>query len=193
MVSGDWAETKKPPLVGYVYCSSDKPEHSVPVFLDDPCMKAHVGNISCGEKLDVVSRSGEWLRVVNSGGITRFMQSGGVSQKPDEYVPLDIEADSTPVCKAPPSTAIHPPSQVFAPEPDYPPSARSAKKEGHVTIGLVVGTDGLPRDVRVVSSTDKGFDANAIAAVQRWRFKPAQKNGQPVEVPIEVSVHFHLN
>jgi TonB family protein len=51
----------------------------------------------------------------------------------------------------------------------------------------------LPRDVRVVSSTDKGFDANAIAAVQRWRFKPAQKNGQPVEVPIEVSVHFHLN
>jgi TonB family protein len=192
MVSGDWAQTTKPPLVGYVYCASDKPEHSVPVFLDDPCLKVHVGNISCGEKLDVVSRQGEWLKVVNSGGITRFMKSGSISQKPDEFVPLDIEAEPTPVCKAPPSTGIHPPSQVFAPEPEYPRSASLAKKEGYVSIGLVVGIDGVPHEVRVVSSTDKDFDANAIAAVQRWRFKPAQKNGQPVEVPIEVQIAFHL-
>ena len=61
-----------------------------------------------------------------------------------------------------------------------------------MSIGLVVGIDGVPHEVRVVSSTDKDFDANAIAAVQRWRFKPAQKNGQPVEVPIEVQIAFHL-
>jgi len=193
MVSADWAQTKKPPLVGYVYCASDEPEHSVPVFLDDPCLKVHVGNISCGEKLDVVSRSGEWLKVVNSGGITRFMKSGSVSQKPDESVPLDIEAGPTPVCKVPTNTGgTRPPSQVFTPEPEYPSSASLAKKEGYVSIGLVVGIDGVPHDVKVVSSTDKDFDANAIAAVQRWRFKPAQKTGEPVEVPIVVSVNFHL-
>jgi TonB family protein len=191
MVSGDWAQTKKPPLVGYVYCASDKPEHSVPVFLD-PCLKSSVGNIACREKLDVVSQSGEWLKVVNSGGITRFMKSGGVSQKPDGFVPVDIEAGPTPVCKAPPSTGIHPPSAIFTPEPDYPPSASLAKKEGYVSIGLVVGTDGVPHDVRVVSSTDKDFDAKAIEAVQRSRFKPALKDGKPVEWPMEVQIAFHL-
>jgi TonB family protein len=191
MVSSDWAQTKKPQLVGYVYCASDKPEHSVPVFLD-PCLKARAGNISCGEKLDVVSQSGEWLKVVNSGGITRFMKSGGVSQKPDEFEPLDIEPGPTPVCKAPPDTGIHPPRQVFTPEPEYPASARSAKKEGSVRLGLVVGIDGVPHDVRVVFSSDKDFDAVAIETVQRWRFRPALKNGEPVEAPIEVSVDFHL-
>lgn len=194
MVSGDWAQTKKPPLVGYVYCASDKPEHSVPVFLD-PCLKFPVGNISCGEKLDVVSESGLWLKVVNSDGITRFIKSGAASQKPEQFMPLDIEAGPAPVCKAPtePDRAEnHPPSQVFAPGPDYPPSARLAKKEGYVSIGLVVGIDGVPHDVRVVSSTDKDFDAKAIEAVQRWRLKPALKDGQPVEWPIEVIVNFHL-
>jgi protein TonB len=96
------------------------------------------------------------------------------------------------VCKAPPDTGIHPPRQVFTPEPDYPASARSAKKEGTVLIGLVVGIDGVPHDVRVVSSLDKDLDAKAIEAVQRWRFKPALKNGEPVEVPIEVEIVFHL-
>jgi TonB family protein len=192
MVSGSWAQTQKPPLVGYVYCASDKPEHSVPVFLD-PCLQRPVGNISCGEKVDVVSQSGEWLKVVNSGGITRFIKSGGASQKPDEFVPLDIEAGPTPVCKVPPDTGIHPPRQVFTPEPEFPESARRDKKEGHVLIGLTVGIDGVPHDVKVVSSSDKDFDAKAIEAVQRWRFKPALKNGEPIEVPIEVSVDFHLH
>jgi TonB family protein len=193
IVSGDWAQEKKPQLVGYVYCATDKPEHSVPVFLDDPCRKVHVGNISCGEKLDVVSRSGEWLKVVNSGGITRFMKSGSVSQRPDEFVPLDIEAGPTTVCKAADTGGIHPPSAVFTPEPDYPPSARLAKKEGDVQIGLVVGIDGVPHDITVVTSLDKDFDAKAIEAIQGWRFKPAMKNGEPVEMPIKVWVEFHLH
>jgi TonB family protein len=194
IVSGDWAQTKKPKLVGYVYCASDKSEHSVPVFLD-PCQKFPVGNISCGEKLDVVSQSGEWLKV-NSGGITRFIKSVGASQKPDEFVPLDIEAGPTPVCKAPAEldrAKNHPPRIAFSPEPDYPPSARLSKKEGSVSIGLVVGTDGVPHDVRVVSSSDKDFDTKAIETVQRWRFLPALKEGQPVEWPLEVWVDFHLS
>jgi TonB family protein len=192
MVSSDWAQTKKPQLVGYVYCASDKPEHSVPVFLD-PCLKFSVGNISCGEKLDVVSQSGLWLKVVNSGGITRFIKSGGASQKPDEFVPLDIEAGPTPVCTELDTGGIHPPRRVFFTEPDYPPSARLSKKEGTVSIGLVVGIDGVPHDVRVVSSLDKDLDAKAIEAVQHWRFQPAlKKNGQPVEWPMEVRIEFHL-
>ncbi len=194
MVSSDWAQTKKPQPVGYVYCASDKPEHSVPVFLD-PCLKFPVGNISCGEKLDVVSRSGLWLKVVNSGGITRFIKSGGASQKPDEFVPLDIEVGPTPVCKAPAEldrTKNHPPRIAFNPEPDYPASARLSKKEGTVSIGLVVGINGLPHDLSVVSSLDKDLDAKAIEAVQQWRFQPGLKDGQPIEWPTEVGVEFHL-
>jgi TonB family protein len=49
----------------------------------------------------------------------------------------------------------------------------------------------LTHDVKVVGSLDKDLDAKAVEAVQHWRFQPALKNGEPVEVPIEVSVNFH--
>jgi hypothetical protein len=91
------------------------------------------------------SQPGEWPKVVNSGEITRFMKSGGVSQKLDEFVPLDIKAGPIPLCKVPTNTGgIHPPSQLFTPEPDYPPSARLAKKEGYGSIGLVVALMACP-------------------------------------------------
>ncbi|MBI3678814.1 MAG: energy transducer TonB, partial [Acidobacteria bacterium] len=32
----------------------------------------------------------------------------------------------------------------------------------------------------------------AIEAVERWRFRPALRNGRPVRAPALVEVHFHL-
>ena len=192
LVSDGLAQAKKTDRVGYIYCASET-QHLTPVFLD-PCIKFPVGNVSCGQKLEVVSRSGLWVKVVTADGITRFVSSSAVSQRPDQLVLLDIEAGPPQECKIaePAPKKNHLPRLVFNPQPDYAASSRQSRVEGTVWIGFVVGIDGLPHDLKVVASLDKDLDKKALEAVQQWRFEPAVKDGQPVEAPLEVGVSFQL-
>jgi len=70
--------------------------------------------------------------------------------------------------------------------------ARKAKYQGTCTLGLIVGTDGRPSNIRVLSSLGMGLDEKAIEAVKNWKFEPAMKDGHPVRVEIAVEVDFHL-
>ncbi len=38
-----------------------------------------------------------------------------------------------------------------------------------------------------------GLDENAIAAVQKYRFKPAMQNGHPVAVYLGIAVDFRVD
>jgi len=84
------------------------------------------------------------------------------------------------------------PQVIFNPEPSFSDEARKAKAQGIVLLLLVVGQDGHPYDIRVRQSLGMGLDEKAIEAVNRWRFKPATLNGQPVATKIAVQVDFHL-
>jgi TonB family protein len=57
---------------------------------------------------------------------------------------------------------------------------------------VTVGTDGLVTNVRVVKSLGKGLDEKAVEAVQKWKFEPGMKDGQPVAAEIAIEVDFHL-
>jgi TonB family protein len=67
----------------------------------------------------------------------------------------------------------------------YPPHLRQAGVGGTVHVAFVVGTDGQPRDVRVVSTPDSAFGAPSAQAISLLRFSPAQVQGQPVAVRVE--------
>jgi len=84
------------------------------------------------------------------------------------------------------------PQVIFNPEPSFSEEARKAKAQGIVLLLLVVGKDGHPYDIRVRQSLGMGLDEKAIEAVNRWRFRPATLNGQPVATKIAVQVDFHL-
>jgi TonB family protein len=84
------------------------------------------------------------------------------------------------------------PEVIFDPEPSFSDEARKAKAQGIVLLFLVVGKDGHTYDVRVGQSLGMGLDEKAIEAVNRWRFRPATLNGQPVATQIAVQVDFHL-
>ena len=84
------------------------------------------------------------------------------------------------------------PQVIFQPEPSFSDEARKAKAQGIVLLLLVVGKDGHPYDIRVGQSLGMGLDEKAIEAVNRWRFRPATLNGQPVATQIAVQVDFHL-
>ena len=113
-----FAQTKKADQVGYIYCTSDKPERSVPVFLG-PCMNHRVGNFDCGHKIGAVAQSGAAIKVITSAGSTVFVNSDVVSQKADELIPVDVEVEPAPECKVkvaePDPTKNHGPRQRLLP------------------------------------------------------------------------------
>src|SRR5215469_8986172 len=87
---------------------------------------------------------------------------------------------------------VSPPIPIYKPDPEFSEEARKAKFQGTCTLALIVGIDGRPSDIHVVSSLGMGLDEKAIEAVKNWKFQPAMKDGHPVRVPVEVEVDFHL-
>ena len=77
-------------------------------------------------------------------------------------------------------------------DPEYSDEARKEKIEGVCVLYVVVGPDGLPRDIRVQRVLGHGLDEKAIEAVRQWKFEPALKDGKPVAAAVNVEVTFHL-
>lgn len=84
------------------------------------------------------------------------------------------------------------PTLLYKVEPEYSEEARKAKYQGTVVLYVEVDTGGRARNLRVVRSLGLGLDEKAVEAVQKWRFRPGQKNGQPVVVAATIEVNFRL-
>jgi protein TonB len=74
----------------------------------------------------------------------------------------------------------------------YTDEARRRGITGDVDLEIVVKRDGTVDDVRVLRGLDAGLDQRAMTAVREWRFAPAKRQGEPVDVVVEVSVEFML-
>ncbi|HXB73831.1 MAG TPA: TonB family protein [Candidatus Acidoferrales bacterium] len=57
-------------------------------------------------------------------------------------------------------------------DPKYTPKALADRIQGVVTLSATIGLDGVPRDMRVISSLDPGLEQKAIECVSAWRFWP---------------------
>jgi len=75
--------------------------------------------------------------------------------------------------------------------PVYPIEAKKAGVSGTVVLDATIGTDGIIKDLKVVSGPDLLQQA-ALDAVKTWRYRPYQLNGEPVEVRTTVNVIFTL-
>ncbi len=77
--------------------------------------------------------------------------------------------------------------------PKYPADALAKRIEGRVDLEVLVGTDGRPKEVRVVKSTPEGvFDAMTVEAARKWRFNAGRNGatGEKVEGWVRVPVQF---
>ena len=86
---------------------------------------------------------------------------------------------------------ITPPRVTRQVNPTYKPDAEGFRITGSVIVGLVVSSEGEPKNVHVVRSLGKGVDESAVEAVEQWQFEPARKGNQPVAVKITVEIRFH--
>lgn len=86
---------------------------------------------------------------------------------------------------------ITPPRVTHQVPPATHPDAHGFSISGVVVVGLVVSSQGEPKDVHVVKSLDKEVDRSAVKAVRQWTFEPAKKGDRPVAVRITVEIRFH--
>ncbi len=76
--------------------------------------------------------------------------------------------------------------------PKYPKEARKQHVEGVVRLHAIIGKNGAPRELTVLSGDPLLTDA-ALKAVRKWRYEPTLLMGQPVEVDTTIDVIFALN
>jgi protein TonB len=100
-----------------------------------------------------------------------------ISQEP-EFIRLAIGA--------------RPPQVLYRAEPRYLEPARRARVQGVVELDLAVDARGRVVRVDVLRALPLGLTEEAERAVRQWRFRPAERNGQPVPVRFSVIVNFTL-
>lgn len=68
----------------------------------------------------------------------------------------------------------------YEPAPVYPYALKNEGVSGVVTAEWVVNKQGRVVEVRIISSTERAFDAAVLEAVHKYRIDPGTKNGRPV-------------
>lgn len=76
--------------------------------------------------------------------------------------------------------------------PQYPFLARKLKKEGRVLLRLTIDENGKVLNIEVLEDTGYGFAQAAIEAVKKSIFRPATRNGVPVQSKALLPVVFKL-
>ncbi|MGH9518729.1 MAG: energy transducer TonB, partial [Terriglobales bacterium] len=88
--------------------------------------------------------------------------------------------------------AFVPPQILSWPRPAYTAAAAAHKIEGGVTLQVRLQADGRVAVLRVVHGLGYGLEQSAIAAARGVRFRPARRNGQPVNWTVLLHIRFQL-
>src|ERR1700694_1204475 len=78
------------------------------------------------------------------------------------------------------------------PRPQYTADGRNQRIEGDVVLDMVFLANGSVQVNRVISGLGHGLDEAAVHAAQGMKFKPARRDGQPVDFPARVRIEFRL-
>jgi len=108
--------------------------------------------------------------------------AGSDRQCPDDAVLYD------------PATGMTAPEILTKVTPEYPGEARREKVTGTVVLDTTIDTDGAVVAVAVSESPDQRLDQAAMAALEQWRFRPAEdEQGLPIKVCYLVTIRFDLS
>jgi protein TonB len=107
--------------------------------------------------------------------------------------PTPLPSTVTPMTNGVPSIDVQQPiaeepvSQLL---PRYPRTAETRQIEGRVRLSVTIMPDGSVRNVRILDARPSGyFEAEAVRAVQQWRYKPSNVIRTNVVVDIDFVLH----
>lgn len=101
-------------------------------------------------------------------------------EAPDVLVPFqplqqDEQSRSVPTTSPRPGADFH--------QPDYPAEALAAKQEGDVVVEVCVAASGAIADAKLVRSSGvASLDNATLSGLEKSKFEPATRNGQPVSI-----------
>ncbi|HEY1423757.1 MAG TPA: energy transducer TonB [Candidatus Acidoferrum sp.] len=90
-----------------------------------------------------------------------------------------------------PTGELAEPSPLRKVDPKYPPTLIEENVEGEVVLYAIIRRDGSVDSIRVVKKLDDQLDANAMRALAQWKFRPAERNGETLELEAIVHIPFH--
>lgn len=117
---------------------------------------------------------------------------------PKDNATAQEQAASKNVNGDPAAAPVHMPdagaSDLHNPKPPYPAVSRSKGEQGVVLLKVCVAATGAVDSVDLAKTS--GFvrlDRAASDTVERWRFHPARKGGQPIPMCYQLPIRFSLD
>jgi TonB family protein len=88
------------------------------------------------------------------------------------------------------SDEVAEPAPLHKVDPKYPPTLMAEHVEGEVILYAVIRRDGSVDSIQVVRGIDPQLDGNAVRALAQWKFRPAERQGEPVNLEAIVHIPF---
>jgi protein TonB len=85
---------------------------------------------------------------------------------------------------------VEPPVPVRTASPDYPPELRREGVSGLVMVKCSIDEQGNVTEAEIEKSSNAAFEKPAVAAVKKWKFKPAKQDGNPVAIKVSIPIKF---
>ncbi|HEV2064333.1 MAG TPA: energy transducer TonB, partial [Thermoanaerobaculia bacterium] len=77
-------------------------------------------------------------------------------------------------------------------EAQYPDGLHQTQQQGNVLLIARIDKQGKLQDIAPIATSSEGFIAPALDAVRLWTFKPATKDGKPIEIAVNIGVRFRI-
>jgi protein TonB len=87
-------------------------------------------------------------------------------------------------------TKAEPPVPVRTVAPEYPSELRREGVSGLVMVKCTIDVQGNVTETTIEKSSNAAFEQPAVAAVKKWKFKPAKQDGNPVAITVSIPIKF---
>ncbi len=77
-------------------------------------------------------------------------------------------------------------------DPEYPQNLIKEHVDGEVVLYAIIRKTGSVDSIQLVRSLDPVLDRNSMEALSKWKFKPAMRDGQPIDVEAVVHIPFEF-
>lgn len=173
-----------PPKVLKVAVPKPVEELPPPPTEEAPQEEAKPPPIFIGVSMSGTSTAGTFAAPVGNSAM------GGIQPKAPN--PEDVKPYKAPKY-VPPGGADTDPEAIGEVKVPYPEEAKRAGIEGTVNLRITVDFEGKVTTVTLISGPGYGLDEAALAAIKRFKFKPAMKAGEAVSTTITYKYTFLLD